>query len=215
MQPAAFFRVEGTLLSKSSLMAAAWMAGNGQHIRGRLARLGAVALAAPLALRSTGMATQAGWSALRGTTEDRLRVLGEEYWHGVLHKSTLPVGLRLLEQARDAGQHIVLISDHPHCIARHMTSVLGAHSLLCNHLEVVKGETTGTLLKPIISGPLSGQWTRDWASQHDIDLLASGGYGARGDDAVLLSAVGHPCAVRPDNALRRTATDLSWPVVDA
>lgn len=216
MHSAAFFRVEGTLVRRNSLAAAAWLALNDQRVRGRLARLANVALAAPLALAERTAATKAGWSALRGTTEDRLRVLGEEYWATQLKGSLDPVGLRLIEAAKREERLVVLVSDHPRCVVRHLAEHLGAAALVCNELELdAAGKATGALRKPVVGGAQSGQWARGWAAEHDVDLLLSRGYGAHRDDAVLLSAVGQPCAVHPDRSLRATARDLSWPVLDA
>ena len=215
MQSAAFFRVEGALVSRSALLAPAWMAANGQRIRGRLARLGAVALAAPVSLAAPGRADRLGWSALRDTSADRLRVLGEEYFHAHLKPSLTDVGMRLLASAREQGRAVVLISSHPDCIVSHLAQHLDAEHLVCNRLALRDGVATGHLEEPVIGDAISGQWASDWAAGRSIDLSTSYGYGARGGDAVLLSALGHPCAVRPDRSLRQRAHDLSWPVVDA
>src|SRR5690349_12111437 len=78
---AALFRLEGALVARPAALAAAWLAANAQGMSERALRLGAVALSAPFALglgdASTGQ--RLAWSALRGTSEDRLRVLGREY----------------------------------------------------------------------------------------------------------------------------------------
>lgn len=212
---AAFFRAEGPLLPSGSLLAAAWMAANAQRVRGRLVRLGAVALAAPIALSERGTATRVGWAALRGTSEDRLVVLGEEYWEARLKERLVEVGLRLVDEARRAGHQIVLVSDHPDVIARHAADAIGADALVCNRLELRDGRATGRLCDPVVGSALSGQWAREWAAGRGVSVERSLAYGAHADDAILLSAVGRPCAVRPDRALRRAARDLSWPVVDA
>ena len=48
--PVAFFRLEGTLCSRPTLAAAAFLAANAQRVRERLLRLGASAAALPLSL---------------------------------------------------------------------------------------------------------------------------------------------------------------------
>ena len=54
----------------------------------------------------------------------------------------------------------------------------------------------------------------DYAEEHGIDLDTSWAYGASAADALLLSAIGQPCAVNPDRQLRRIARDHQWAVID-
>ena len=79
---AAFFRLEGTITSRSTVAAAAWMASHAQAFSDRLSRLGAVALSTPFrsVLRDAGTATRLSWSAVRGMSEDRTILLGEEHY---------------------------------------------------------------------------------------------------------------------------------------
>ncbi|MFW5921083.1 MAG: HAD family hydrolase [Polyangiales bacterium] len=217
-RPAAFVRVEGTLLGRPTLAAAAYLAANAQGVGERLSRLGNVALAAPFALGgslATGStATRATWAGVRGMGEDRLRLLCEEYWERQLEPSVHDVGVELVRQAKKRGARIVLISDNIDWIVSPIAEQLEADDLLCNRLEIKKGRATGRLLEPVVGSQLAGSWARRFASQHDIDLDRSLAYGASGGDSLLLSAIGQPCAVNPDRMLRRIARDHDWPVVD-
>jgi len=191
------------------------MATNSQTFGQRLGRLGAVVASAPFALSGdVGTGTRLAWSSLRGMSEDRLAVLGEEYWHSFLDGQLLPIGLDLLERARADRRRIVLISDNLDTIVSHVAEAIRADDVLCNRMELRNGRATGRLADPVVTHP-GGRWLRDWAAEEGIDLAKSCGYGAAAADAVLLSAIGLPCAVRPDRRLRRMAGDLDWPVVDA
>lgn len=216
LRPAALFRVEGALVSRPAVLAAAWMAANAQRLEERAARLGAVALGAPLAFGLGDPATgqRLAWGALRGTSEDRLRVLGEEYAETTLIPNLRPAGLDLLERARRDGCAIVLIADHVDVIARPLSDHLRADVLVCNRLELRNGRATGRLLDPVVAR-FGGQALRELADTHGFDLARSRAYAAQGPDQVLLSAIGLPCAVYPDRALRRVAKDLDWPVVES
>lgn len=215
---AAFFRVEGTLIERGTIAAAAYLASNAQGFGERLARLGNVALAAPLAMAgelSTGAAaTRVTWMGVRGMSEDRIEVLAEEYYEKYLEDDVLEVGEELLKLATKQGRRIVLISDNISPIVAPLAKALGADDLICNRLEYRKGKATGRLEDPVIGGNVSGQWARAFASEHSIDLSASWAYGASGADSLLLSAIGQPCAVNPDRQLRRLAKDHEWPVVE-
>lgn len=214
-KPAAFFRVEGPITSRSSALAAAWLAANSQEIGLRLTRLAAVGLSAPARLGADATtATRVAWMGLRGMTEDRLAILGEEYFEEHLKDAIRPIGKDLLARARREGQAVVLVSDHLDCIARPLADHLGADHLVANRMEIRKGKATGRLLDPVV-GRLGGTWLREFAAEHDLDLATSCAYGARDTDVSLLSSVGLPCAVHPDRALRAAARDLDWPVVEA
>ena len=218
-RPAAFYRVEGALVSRPTWAAAAWFAANAQGLVGRLARLGQVAVAAPLSLGggllsgSTG--TRVTWMGVRGISEDRLVVLADEYYQEFVRPSVLEVGRDLVGRSRKRGHVIVLISDNIDRVMAALADELGADELVCNRLEVRKGAATGRLIDPIVGGNLSGQWLREYAEEHGIDLDHSCAYGALASDSLMLSAIGEPCAVNPDRHLRRMARDRDWPVVDA
>ena len=218
MTTAAFFRIEGTLVDKPTLAAAAWFAANAQGIGERLARLGNVALATPLAfageMQAGSTATRMTWMGVRGMTEDRLAVLGEEYYEKYLQDEVLEVGESLLKKARKAGQRIVFISDNIDLVVKPLADQLGADDLVCNRLELKRSKATGRLEDPVVGGNLSGQWARAFAADHGIDLDKSWAYGASAADSLLLSAIGKPCAVNPDRQLRRLAKDHDWPVVE-
>jgi len=214
---AAFFRVDGTLVRPATLSGPAYMALNAAEVASRIARLGGVA--ASVGLRLAGavgdghLAHRLAWMGTRGMSEDRLVVLGEEYYARFVLPALKPVGLELLAAARRRGHRIVLISELLDVMVAPLERHLEADELLCNRVELRAGRSTGRLLEPIVGGPMSGQWARSWAAERRIDLGRSAGYGARGADGLLLSAVGDPCAVDPDARLRRLARDLDWPIV--
>lgn len=218
MKTAAFFRVEGTLTERTAIGASAWLASNAQKMGERVARLGNIALAAPFAilgeLQTGSTAARMTWMGLRGMSEDRIAVLGEEYFEKFLKGDVLEIGKRLLKQAKKDGRRIVLISDNIDHVIAPFAEELGADDLICNRLEMRKGRATGALEEPIIGGNVTGQWARGFATEHEIDLMSSWAYGASAADSLLLSAIGQPCAVNPDRQLRRLAKDHDWPVVE-
>jgi phosphoserine phosphatase len=147
-------------------------------------------------------------------SEDRLIVLGGEYFDAFVQPNLRAVGLDLVKEARRQGRRVVLVSELLDVIVAPLVDLLGADELLCNHMEIDRGTATGRLVDPVIGGPISGQWAKQWARERSIDLERSAGYGARSSDSLLLSAVGQPCAVFPDRRLRRIAKDLDWPIVE-
>jgi phosphoserine phosphatase len=215
MQAAALFRVERVIVPHPAAVAAAWLAGNAQHLSERALRVGGVALAAPFALGlgDAAVGHRLAWAALRGTTHDRLRILGEEYAQTVLIPAIRPIAVDLVEQARRDGCRIVLLSDLIEEVARPLADHLRGDVLVANRLELRDGRATGRLEDPVVAR-FGGSALRDLAAREGLDLGRSRAYGGRGDDQLLLSAIGLPCAVHPDRQLRRVARDLDWPVVE-
>lgn len=215
---AAFFRLEGSLSPRPTLAAPAWLAANAQRVRERLLRLVASAAALPLAvgpLEDEEKALRLAWAGLRGVSEDRLLELGEEYARRFVIPALRPSALRLVETCRGQGFRVVLVSADVEPIVRHVAEAIGADETLCNRLEIRDGEATGRLADPFVGAHLDGAWARRWAADRGVDLLACRAYGGREADAVLLGAVGNPCALHPDARMRRIARQLDWPVVEA
>ncbi len=212
---AAFFRLEGALTSRPAALAAGWMGAQAQRLEERAARVGAALLATPFSfgLGDAVLGQRLAWAALRGTSEDRLRVLGEEYAETWLVPALRPVGLDLLERCRRDGLALVLVSEHPRVIADVVGRHLKVDLVLANALELRNGRATGRLQDPVV-GRLGGERLRALSAERGWDLARSRAYGATAEDQLLLSAIGLPCAVHPDRALRRVATDLDWPVVE-
>jgi len=220
MKRAAFFRVEGTLVSRGVLAASAYLAANGQGMKERLLRLGGLAIATPvysvLGQADRTMANRLAYLPFRRMSEDRISVLGGEYFDDVLKDKLLERGIDLLKQARKDGYVTVLLSEGISEVVGPLKDHLGSHvdHLVCNRLEFKDHECTGRLLEPIIGRFESRKWVTTFAAEHDIDLSESVAYAAHGPDLLLLSAVGNPCAVNPDFSLRRAAEEAEWPVME-
>lgn len=215
---AAFFKVEGPLVRPSGMPPATYFILNQREFKSRVSRLGGLIAATGLSIVSplgeAQTATRLAWSNLRGMSEDRLNVLAEELYERQLLKQLRASGVDLLEGAKRDGCVIVLVTEMLDLAVAPLAKRLGADHLIANRMEVQGGRATGRLLDPIVA-QLSGQWAQAFAKEHDLDLANSMAYGASGGDALLMSAVGNPCAVHPDWRLRRIAKDQSWPIVEA
>jgi putative phosphoserine phosphatase/1-acylglycerol-3-phosphate O-acyltransferase len=217
-ETAAFFRVEGTLVDRGALAASAYFASNAQGFAERALRVSALALGAPiygfLANSDRTLATRAAYVTLRHMSEDRIVELADEYYDDILEDRLQERGKELVKQARKDGHRVVLVSEGIEQVVGRLRAELGADDLVCNRLEFKNNECTGKLLEPIVGGHDIGKWVRSYAREHGIDLARSVAYAAHGADLLLLSAVGRPCAVNPDFALRGAARDADWPVLE-
>jgi phosphoserine phosphatase len=216
---AAFFRVESTLIARGASSATAYFAANGAGFADRALKLGQVALTAPvysiLGQSDRVLANRLAYLPLRGMSEDRIAVLAEEYFDGILRERVLPQGADLLRDARRNGHRVVLISDAVAQIAELLVAHLRhVDDYVCNRLEFKDGYATGKLIEPVVGGHDSAAWVRRYAQEHAIDLTRSLAYAAHGPDLLLMTAVGSACAVNPDFTLRRAARQADWPILD-
>jgi phosphoserine phosphatase len=214
----AFLRAEGILFPRSAATAAAYMASAQQSIAPRLARLGAVLASAPLSMPGLGDPAQAvrlAWAALRGASEDRLVILGEDYQREQIAPRLLPIGLGLLAEAKRQRLTVVLVSEHIDTIVAPIARELGIAHVMCNRMEMRDGRATGRLLDPLVGGHLGREQIARFAEGEGLELTGAVAWGARAVDASLLEAVPRPCAVSPDRTLRQIARDRDWPVMVA
>lgn len=219
-QTAAFFRVEGTILKQGVLGLAAHLAANGNGLGERALRLGGVAFAAGfrglMGQNDRTMANRLAYLCLRDMSEDRVYTLSEEYFAEILKDKVLDSGVELLKKARQEGHTTVLLTENIDCVMAPLKSHFKGlvDHLVCNRLEFKDNFCTGRLIDPVIGGHESRKWATDFASENDIDLNRSVAYAANGPDLLLLAAVGRPCAVNPDYALRKAAKEADWPVME-
>jgi HAD superfamily phosphoserine phosphatase-like hydrolase len=218
VKTAAFFRVEGTLVDRGALAISAYFASNAQGFAERAFRIGALALGSPvygfLAQNDRTLATRAAYVTVRHMSEDRIGELADEYYADILKGRIYDKGRELIRRARKEGHRVVLLSEGIEPVVAQLAQELSADDFVSNRLEFDQGKATGKLLEPIVGGHDMGAWLKRYAREHEISLEHSLGYAAHGADILLLSAVGKPCAVNPDLALRGAARDADWPVLE-
>jgi long-chain acyl-CoA synthetase len=149
-----FWRVEGSLLARSSVRAVAFFTENSQSFSGRWARRGAMALLTfvlPLIyLFHRPFATRVLHTLLCGVSRDRLDLLGEEYFQYVLKPRLKPKAVEKLQRLLAANRRVVLVSDGLDHVTRPLAAHLGVGRILANRLEFRDGHATGRLLEPVI-----------------------------------------------------------------
>jgi HAD superfamily phosphoserine phosphatase-like hydrolase len=210
---AAFVRLEGALSPVPASSGAMVLAASMPSMRRRIFGVAGVALGAALGRRDPSLTRELAWSVLRGTSEDRIAVLGEDFARDTILPSIKPHARRLLEEARAAGRRVVIIAETIDAIARPVADALGIERVIANALVFDRGYATGELREPIVGAEIDPRRVRELAASEGLDLARSCAYGGRRGDGVLLSLVGLPCAIDPDRELARVARDLDWPVV--
>ncbi len=149
-----YWRVEGSLLNLGAVRPVAFFTWNAQRFSERWLRRGGLmllALVRPLLYAADRIfATRVLHTLLRGVSQDRLDLLGEEYFHYYLKPKLKPQGLARLKALQARGEKIILVSQGLDHVMRPLAQHLGAEYLLANRLEFRDGLATGRLRSPII-----------------------------------------------------------------
>ena len=215
---AAYFDVDGTLVGTNLIHPTVLHLVNQESLSASVSRVGRALMTAPAMamaeLRDRRLFNELLFSNYRGMSEDRVVLLAEECWDQVV-KPRMFVGTRdLVQKCKDAGQRVVLITGSLHCIIRHLAADIGADGIIANRLEYKDGIATGKLLRPVVAGPEKAGLIVADAREHGHYLAACAGYSDSYSDVPMLSVVGHPACINPDNKLRRLAMAYSWPILD-
>lgn len=215
---AAFYDVDGTLISTNVVHAYAYYAINSPRFTDRLTRTASLVASLPLYWAADKydrkLFNDAFYRNYAGFTEDRLVVLGEEVFKNVIKPNIFKGAKDLIDASRAAGHVQVLVTGAIDHVTRPLAEYLGVDDFVANRLEIKDHMATGRLIQPMIAGPNKAVWVRKYAEEHGYDLGASFAYADSGSDLPLLSVVGNPCAVNPDFRLKTTARAFQWPVLN-
>jgi thioester reductase-like protein len=153
-RPLIYWRVEGSLLELGALRPVGFFTWNSQSFTERWARRAGMAgmtLARPFAYAaSRTFATRFLHTLLRGVSQDRLDLLGEEYFQYVLKPQLRPEASEKLLQAVRSGERVVLVGQLLDHILRPLARHFGIDSFISNRMEFRDNHATGRLLAPVV-----------------------------------------------------------------
>jgi HAD superfamily hydrolase (TIGR01490 family) len=217
LSAAAFFDLDRTVIKRSSVLALA----------GSFRRYGLIS--------RTDLAKSAFWQVLfvlRGASAERVRSAAEDgmkilkgfsvvdmqrlvgdAMEPVLRPLVYEEPLRLVQQHRERGERVYIVSATLQEIVEHIADDLGFDGAIGSTCEIVDGVYTGRSLRAA-HGDGKAAALQQLAETEGIDLAASTAYSDSYSDVPFLEAVGHPVAANPDRKLRRIAVERGWPVVD-
>lgn len=134
-------------------------------------------------------------------------------WHEKLRERLYPEMLATIQEHREAGRRIVIVTTGLRELVEHSKDVLG------QDVEVIGVQMRATpegLWEGRVEGPLYGvhkaATVKAFAAENGIDLRESWAYSDHYSDAAFLAAVGHPVAVNPSLRLALYARKRGWTV---
>lgn len=217
MAAAAFFDLDRTLIKRSSVLA---LAGTFRR-RGLISRLDLVKSAfwqVLFVLRGASAervrsAAEDGMKILKGFSVQEMQHLVGGAMESVLRPLVYEEPLRLVQQHRERGERVYIVSATLQEIVQHIADDLGFDGAIGSTCEIVDGAYTGRTLRAA-HGVGKANALRALAAAEGLDLAESTAYSDSYSDVPFLEAVGHPIAANPDRKLRRIAAERGWPVVD-
>ena len=215
---AAFFDIDGTLISTNVVHAYGYYAQNEGSAVGMLGRslatVAQIPLFAGLNLVDRKIFNEYFYRQYEGLSEDRLLTLSEDLFEDVIKGAIFKKAQDLVDEARRAGCKIVFVTGALDFTMAPLARYFGVDDLIANRMQFVGGKATGTLIPPIIEGAHKANVIREFCEKHNLSLMKSFAYSDSASDYAMLTVVGRPTAVNPDLRLRALARSYNWPILD-
>lgn len=215
---AAFFDLDNTLIRGASLFHLARGLAAYHFLSSReIARFACGQLTFRLRGERTGQVASTRARALsfvEGHSVSEMRELCRHIYDDYVAEKIWPGTRALADLHRRAGEPVWLVTAAPCELAEVIAARLGLNGALGTRVEEVDGRYTGGLVGEILHGPAKGVAVRDLAEFEGYDLTACHAYSDSANDLPMLTLVGHPHAVNPDQRLRARAEDEGWPITD-
>jgi phosphoserine phosphatase len=110
------------------------------------------------------------------------------------------------------GFRVVAFTALPHEVVAPLVPSLGAVELAANRLTRLGDCVSGEFAVPGTNAAERAARAREWATRFGASLADAAAWASRAADRELLSAVGHPHVVNPDEALGKLAAERGWHV---
>jgi HAD superfamily hydrolase (TIGR01490 family) len=218
MNKAAFYDLDGTLLSCDLVMEHAYYARNDRSLVRSAYQLSKAAMKVPwlagLALHSRRQFNISLFRSYRGMHRDRLVGLADDLFEVTLKPSIFLQARALIACTRDLGYRNVLVTGTLDFTVRPIALHFGIDDVICNRLEFRNHIATGKALPPLLAENEKARSMREYAAQEGIDLTQSCAFSDSAADVPMLTSVGYPVATNPTRRLRRIAMQKNWPVLE-
>ena len=147
---------------------------------------------------------------LAGHPESRMIELCTQWFAETVARFVRPEMPLLIDAHRRAGHRICILTASTPYVTVPLSQHLGVEEWIASRLEVIDGVFTGRLVKPLCFGRGKIHWAAEWARERGVDLRRSFFYTDSITDLPMLEAVGLPVLVNPDRKLRREGARRGW-----
>jgi HAD superfamily hydrolase (TIGR01490 family) len=151
---------------------------------------------------------------LAGKPAQVIEPLGGEFCRAQLCPHLSSAARRKVDEHRDAGHAIILITGSLDFLVDPIASALRVDRCFAGTLEQKNGLYTGHLIPPVPYGDGKRQLIEQVAEELALDLTVCYAYGDSPGDLEVFRAVGKPTVVNPIRGMTRIARRQGWPVVE-
>lgn len=150
---------------------------------------------------------------LAGNPVDALWRWRTQFIEEKIRSLVLPAAVALIEKHRRAGDTPIIITATNRFVTEPIARLYGIEHLLATTPEFENGRYTGRFVGTPCFREGKVHRLYEWLAENDHDLADSWFYSDSHNDLPLLSLVGFPVAVDPDETLKAYAEQKKWPVI--
>jgi|TARA_B110000114_G_scaffold140033_1_gene147653 HAD superfamily hydrolase (TIGR01490 family) len=150
---------------------------------------------------------------LAATSMEELAVLHLKFMQQIISPLRLPKAEALIEQHRQAGDRLLVITSTNRFIVEPICQALGIDELLATDPEIIDGRYTGKIVGTPTYQEGKVERLKLWLSENNETLEGSYFYSDSINDLPLLLEVDKPVAVDPDDSLSAEAASRGWDII--
>ncbi|OEU90509.1 inhibition of morphological differentiation protein [Streptomyces abyssalis] len=148
----------------------------------------------------------------RGWNVEQVKDIVAETIHDLIDPIIYDEAASLIEEHHLAGRDVVIVSTSGAEVVEPIGELIGADRVVATRMVVEDGCYSGEI-EYYAYGPAKAEAIASLAESEGYDLSRCYAYSDSVTDIPMLEAVGNPCAVNPDRALRKEALGRDWPVL--
>ena len=150
---------------------------------------------------------------LAATSMEELAALHLKFMQQIISPLRLPKAEALIEQHRQAGDRLLVITSTNRVIVEPICQALGIDELLATDPEIIDGRYTGKIVGTPTYQEGKVERLKLWLSENNETLEGSYFYSDSINDLPLLLEVDKPVAVDPDDSLSAEAASRGWDII--
>lgn len=144
----------------------------------------------------------------------QLQAWHAEFMESMIAPIMLPKAEALLQQHRDRGDFLLIITATNRFVTQPIADALGVDAILATEPEMKDGAYTGHVAGTPCFQHGKVERLHSWLAETGHDLKDSYFYSDSHNDLPLLELVDYPVAVNPDDTLAQRAQASGWQILD-
>jgi HAD superfamily hydrolase (TIGR01490 family) len=150
---------------------------------------------------------------VKGLDEKTFTKLCSDVFHEVLQPSIYPDAISEIEMHKRNNVKTVILSSSLVKICRETANYLQMDDIVCSELEISDGHLTGSPKGRLCFGREKINRLTEYCERNNSTPDLAWYYGDSVSDLPVLSIVGNPVCVNPDNKLRKEAAKRKWKIL--